>query len=69
MVAEKPRDSKASFTQAAASLGQTVAHLRELDRLQPGDAVFFERGGTYLIAHESLQLRDQVTYSEYGVGE
>ena len=48
---------------------QTVAHLRELDLLQPGDAVFFERGGTYRIAYESLQLRDQVTYSAYGEGE
>ena len=30
---------------------QTVMHLRELDRLQPGDAVFFERGGTYPVCY------------------
>ena len=48
---------------------KTVKHLRDWDLLQPGDAVFFERGGTYRLTDEPLQLFTQVTYSAYGEGE
>lgn len=48
---------------------QTFDHLRDRELLQPGDAVFFERGGTYRLAGAPLHLCDQVTYSAYGEGE
>lgn len=36
--------------------------------VQPGDAVFFERGGVYRLAEASLRLGQDVTYSAYGEG-
>ncbi len=36
--------------------------------VQPGDAVFFERGGTYRLSNGYLTLSENVTYSAYGEG-
>lgn len=36
--------------------------------VQPGDAVFFERGGVYRMTDISLQILTDVTYSAYGEG-
>lgn len=47
---------------------KTVLHLNEEGRFQPGDAVFFERGGVYRL-EDPLYLSPYVTYSAYGEGE
>ena len=47
---------------------KTIRHLNEEGRFQPGDAVFFERGGVYRL-EDTLYLSPYVTYSAYGEGE
>ncbi len=37
--------------------------------LQPGDAIFYERGSTFRLVNSWLTLRDDITYSAYGEGE
>ena len=47
---------------------RTLRQLRLKCCVAPGDAVFFERGGTYPVVNRPLMLWDQVTYSAYGEG-